>query len=73
MGKGHGQGQGSGEGQGQGQGGGSGGVDDTSVVAGGACSVILTVFMCVCGLPMLFAGIALLTIYKNWDDNIVHE
>ena len=64
MGKGEGQGHGHGDGHGEGHGEGSGSVDDTGVVMGSAVAIGLTVFMCICGLPMLFAGIALIQIFK---------
>lgn len=60
MGKGEGQGRGQGQGQGQGHGEGRGETNETGVVAGSAVAVGLTVFMCVCGLPMLLIGVSLL-------------
>ena len=78
MGRGEGQGQGSGDGQGQGrgdgqgqgrgegQGEGSGGqVNETNLVVGSALGVGLAIFMCVCGLPMFFAGIALVMAFRS--------
>ena len=62
-GAGEGHGAGTGAGAGEGHGAGSGAVNETGLVAGSAVAVGLTVFMCVCGLPMFFAGIVLCTTF----------
>ena len=53
---------GAGEGGGSGRGGGRGQVSEENVVIGSAVAVGLTIFMCVCGLPMIFVGVVFVAI-----------
>ena len=59
MAKGAGYGRGGGEGGGEGRGEGSGQTTGENVAIGSGVAVVFTVIMCVCGIPMIIAGIIL--------------
>ena len=41
---------------------------EEGVIAGSAVAVGLTVYMCVCGIPMIFAGVVLIIIYNSAEE-----